>query len=54
MLFLDPDVRGRYLDWEPLARLCVGFVRAAVGTPSEPRLAHLIGELSLSDPDFRT
>jgi transcriptional regulator with XRE-family HTH domain len=32
----------------------VGFVRAAAGATSEPRLAHLIGELSLSDPDFRT
>ena len=54
MLFLDPDVRGRYVDWEPVARLCVGFVRAAAGAPTEPRLAHLIGELSLIDPDFRT
>jgi transcriptional regulator with XRE-family HTH domain len=54
MLFLDPDVRGRYVDWEPLARMCVSFVRAAAGAPPEPRLAHLIGELSLSDPDFRT
>jgi transcriptional regulator with XRE-family HTH domain len=54
MLFLDPDVRGRYVDWEPLARVCVGFVRAAADTAAEPRLTHLIGELSLSDPDFRT
>jgi hypothetical protein len=54
MLFLDPEFRARYVDWEPLARMCVGFVRGAVGTASEPRLAHLIGELSLSDPDFRT
>jgi hypothetical protein len=54
MLFLDRDVRGRYVDWEPLARLCVGFVRAAADALSEPRLVHLIGELSLSDHDFRT
>jgi transcriptional regulator with XRE-family HTH domain len=54
MLFLDPGVRGHYVDWEPLARICVGFVRAAVGTATEPPLTHLIGELSLSDPDFRT
>ena len=53
MLFLDPDVRGRHVDWEPVARGAVGFVRAA-GPPYEPGLAHLIGELSLSDPDFRT
>lgn len=29
-------------------------MRAAAGAASEPRLARLIGELSLSDPDFRT
>jgi transcriptional regulator with XRE-family HTH domain len=54
MLFLDPEVRASYADWEPLARVCVGFVRAATGAASEPRLAQLIGELSLSDADFRT
>jgi hypothetical protein len=54
MLFLDPDVRGRHVDWEPVARGAVGFVRAAAGPPYEPRLANLIGELSLADPDFRT
>jgi transcriptional regulator with XRE-family HTH domain len=54
MLFLDPDVRGRHVDWQPVARAAVGFVRAAAGPPYEPRLAHLIGELSLADPDFRT
>ena len=54
MLFLDPDVRGRHVDWEPVARAAVGFVRAAAGPAYEPRLANLIGELSLSDPDFRT
>jgi transcriptional regulator with XRE-family HTH domain len=54
MLFLDPDVRGRYVDFEPLGRMCVGFVRAAASALSEQRLVHLIGELSLSDPDFRT
>ena len=52
MLFLDADVRSRFVDWEPVARTAVAFFRAAA--PSEPRLAHLIGELSLSDPDFRT
>ena len=52
MLFLDPDVRGRFVDWEPVARASVGFLRAAA--PSEPRLVSLIGELSLSDTEFRT
>ncbi|MFD7287162.1 helix-turn-helix transcriptional regulator [Streptomyces sp. NPDC059863] len=54
MLFLDPRVRGRYIDWPSLARICVGFVRAAVNGTSEPRISSLIGELSLRDPDFRT
>ncbi|HEX3511438.1 MAG TPA: helix-turn-helix transcriptional regulator [Solirubrobacteraceae bacterium] len=53
MLFLDPELRGRFVEWEPVARAAVGFLRAAVA-PHEPRLANLIGELSLADPDFRT
>jgi len=53
MLFLDEDFRGRFVDWEPAARAAVGFVRAAADAPSEPRLANLIGELSLADADFR-
>ena len=52
MLFLDADVRSRFVDWATVARSAVAFLRAAA--PSEPRLAHLIGELSLADPDFRT
>jgi transcriptional regulator with XRE-family HTH domain len=52
MLFLDEDIRSRFVDWEPVARAAVAFVRAAA--PSEPRLVHLIGELSLSDTEFRT
>ena len=50
MPFLDADVRSRFVDWEPVARTAVAFFRAAA--PSEPRLSHLIGELSLADPDF--
>lgn len=54
MLFLDPQIRGRYADWPPIARMCVAFVRAAAHGTSEPRLASLIGDLSLHDADFRT
>ncbi|MFB7496661.1 hypothetical protein ACFC09_18570 [Streptomyces sp. NPDC056161] len=55
MLFLDAHLRGCYVDWPPLARTCVGFFRAALGDGAgEPRLAELIGELSLRDRDFRT
>jgi transcriptional regulator with XRE-family HTH domain len=55
MLFLDPEVRGRYVDWAPMARTCVGYLRAAVAEGTdEPRLLELIGDLSLHDRDFRT
>jgi hypothetical protein len=54
MLFLDPFVRGRYVDWSPIARMCVGYVRAAAEGHGEDRLSELIGELLLRDPDFRT
>jgi transcriptional regulator with XRE-family HTH domain len=52
MIFLDPDVRSRFVDWEPVARASVGFLRAAA--PAEPRFVNLIGELSLSDTEFST
>jgi transcriptional regulator with XRE-family HTH domain len=54
LLFLDPTVRGRYVDWSDMARICVGYVRTAAEGRDEPRLAELIGDLSLRDPDFRT
>jgi transcriptional regulator with XRE-family HTH domain len=54
LLFLDPTVRGRYVDWSDIARICVGYVRAAAEGHDEPRLSELIGDLSLRDPDFRT
>ncbi|MEV6502612.1 helix-turn-helix transcriptional regulator [Streptomyces prunicolor] len=54
LLFLDPTVRGRYVDWSGIARICVAYVRTAAEGRDEPRLSALIGELSLRDPDFRT
>jgi transcriptional regulator with XRE-family HTH domain len=54
LLFLDPTVRGRYVDWSDMARICVGYVRTAAEGRDEPRLSELIGDLSLRDPDFRT
>jgi transcriptional regulator with XRE-family HTH domain len=54
LLFLDPTVRGRYLDWSDIARICVWYVRTAAEGHDEPRLKELIGELSLRDADFRT
>jgi hypothetical protein len=37
MLFLDPEVRSRFVDWEPVAGASVGCLRAAA--PSEPLLS---------------
>ena len=54
MLFLDPQVRDRYVDWHTMARICVGSVRATTEGVVQPRLAALVGELSLIDADFRT
>jgi transcriptional regulator with XRE-family HTH domain len=55
LLFLEPEVRGRYADWEDIARTCVAFFRMAVLDASDdPRLTELVGELSDHDTDFRT
>lgn len=53
LLFLDPDVRAMYDDWEQTARINVGYLRFASGRhPDDARLAALIGELSMHSPAF--
>jgi transcriptional regulator with XRE-family HTH domain len=55
LLFLDPEVRGRYINWPSMARICVASFRMAmVERPSDPRLAEVVGDLSVHDADFRT
>jgi transcriptional regulator with XRE-family HTH domain len=55
LLFLDSEVRGRYVDWPSIARTCVAFLRMAVAeSPADPRLTELVGDLSIRDADFRT
>jgi transcriptional regulator with XRE-family HTH domain len=55
LMFLDPEVRGRYADWQGIARTCVAFLRMAVAErPADPRLMEVAGELSVHDADFRT
>ncbi|CAN5676184.1 helix-turn-helix transcriptional regulator [soil metagenome] len=55
LAFLDASVRAKYLDWESVGRNCVGFLRMdAASSPDDPRLAELVGELSVRDHDFRT
>jgi transcriptional regulator with XRE-family HTH domain len=52
MIFLDPEVRSRFVEWDEVAREAVSYLRATV--PHEPGLTNLVGELSLSDTEFRT
>ncbi|WP_284434802.1 helix-turn-helix transcriptional regulator [Streptomyces sp. TUS-ST3] len=54
LLFTDPAFREPYLDWRTNARTCVAHLRLeAARRPGDPRLAALVGELSVADADFR-
>jgi transcriptional regulator with XRE-family HTH domain len=54
LLFTDPIVRGMHLEWEHDARDAVAALRMeAAKDPGDPGLAQLVGELSVTDPDFR-
>lgn len=53
LLFLDPDERDLYPDWETIARDSVASVRAGAGPDLDhPRLTELVGELVLKSDDF--
>lgn len=53
MLFLDPHTRDLYADWQEEAALAVASLRyVAARFVDDRQLAELIGELSLSSPDF--
>ncbi len=52
--FLDPASRTLYDDWVGCARENVAFLHLEAGRrPDDPRLAELIGELSMRSPEFR-
>lgn len=54
LLFTDPQVRGALADWEQIARMSVDFLRMQTTEYlDDPRLAKLVGDLSLKDADFR-
>ena len=54
LLFTDPRMRSLYPEWEELARSVVSYVRMeAARKPDDPRLAELVGELSIRDAQFR-
>lgn len=53
-VFLDPEGREYYVDWEEIAEGAVAGLRASAGAePDAPRLAELVGELSVKSEDFR-
>jgi len=54
MLFADPRMRDYYDDWEGVARTGVALLRMQTAdNPTDPKLAALVGELSLAYPLFR-
>lgn len=54
LVFTDPAMRDLYRNWPQVAQLCVAQLHMEVARdPHDPRLAELVGELSLLDPDFR-
>lgn len=53
-IFLEEAERGLYADWEACTLDVVGHLRLAAGRyPEDPRLASLIGELSMGSERFR-
>lgn len=53
LLFLDPQVRDAYPDWQEEARTYVAYLRLISGKyPDDTRLAELVGELCMKDADF--
>jgi len=53
-LFMEPELRGAYGDWEDAARTAVARLRTLVGREvDDPRLCELASELSDRSADFR-
>lgn len=53
ILFTDPAMRALYADWESVAMTAVAQLRMeAAKYPDDPRLAALVGELSVQDAQF--
>lgn len=53
--FLEPEMRIFYRDWDTMTAKAVPYLRSVLGSEiDDPRLARLIGELSLRSERFRT
>lgn len=54
LLFTDPAMPALFPDWDTVGRSAVAALRLeAAHFPDDPRLASLVGELSVKNPDFR-
>ncbi|MEV1007963.1 helix-turn-helix transcriptional regulator [Streptomyces sp. NPDC049881] len=54
LVFLDPDAREFFPDWERVAASTVAGLRASAGDDADdPRLVRLVGELCLRSEPFR-
>ncbi len=54
-VFLDPAARAAFLDWPAVAAEVVGTLRLYAGRfPDDPLLRELVGELTITSPEFRT
>ncbi|WP_267243073.1 helix-turn-helix domain-containing protein [Streptomyces sp. PR69] len=55
IVFLDPNARDLFVDWEGKAKDVVSFLRMYAGcSADDPLLPGLIGELSVKSEEFRT
>ncbi|MEV0000025.1 helix-turn-helix transcriptional regulator [Streptomyces sp. NPDC050848] len=55
MMFLDPNTRDLYLDWDCKATETVSVLRLYAGCyPEDPALLELVGELSVRSEEFRS
>ncbi|MDT5348468.1 MAG: hypothetical protein QOH91_1755 [Mycobacterium sp.] len=54
-IFLEPELRMVYRDWEAMTTRVVPFLRAVLGAePPDHEMVELVGELSISSQRFRT
>ncbi|GAA4299390.1 helix-turn-helix transcriptional regulator [Streptomyces venetus] len=54
LVFLRPDYRDLFVEWDQKAKDMVGYLRMDAGChPDDPQLSALVGELSVKSEDFR-
>jgi transcriptional regulator with XRE-family HTH domain len=54
LVFLKPEYRELYVDWDAKAADMVSYLRLDAGChPDDPRLSALVGELSVKSEEFR-